>query len=442
MDPISRRSFLRRTAFAGGGLLAAPVLSACGGDDDDNAVKSGAVTIDFWTHDPGYEKTFTETAKALTDGAAGSQYDYTLKITKAAGDAIVTRMISQGAAGSGTPDLVGIVLAVFPRLMTGGIAGQLLTPLDDLIAPVKDDLQRTAEYTVDGKLYALESDTCPSVLYYREDEFKKNGIPADVATWEELARIGATLHTRTGQSLGVVATGDSGSITDQFLQLLLQRGGGYFNDKGEVILDSPEAVETLEFMARGLASGFLLGVPDPYGAPNTAALKKGQLIAITMPNWYNLYGLQANVPEQKGKWRMRTLPRFTGGGHTGSALGGTGFAVLKDKPASKASEELLRYTYLTREGQLARFKAGGYLPTLTSLYRDPEFLNFQDPYLGQRVFDVYTPAVADSPTFYLSQNFPVLTDSLGGPLLEALRGKKSPNDAIKEALAAYQKKAK
>ncbi|MEV0569477.1 extracellular solute-binding protein [Dactylosporangium sp. NPDC050588] len=131
-----------------------------------------------------------------------------------------------------------------------------------------------------------------SVLYYREDEFTKNGIPADVATWEDLATIGASLHSRTGQSLGVVATGDNGSIANQYLQFLLQRGGGFFNDKGELLLDSPEAVQTIEFMAKGLQSGFLLGVPDPYGAPNTAALKEGKLIAIAMPNWYDVYGLQ------------------------------------------------------------------------------------------------------------------------------------------------------
>ncbi|MGI5149422.1 ABC transporter substrate-binding protein [Plantactinospora sp. CA-294935] len=441
MTGYSRRRFLRATALAGSGLLAAPLMSACG-DDGGDAVESGAVTIDFWTHDPGYEKTFTETAKALTDGAGGSKFDYTLNITKSDSDALVTRMISQGAAGSGTPNMLGIVISVFPRVMAGGIAKQLLTPLDDIIAPVKDDLLRTAPYTVDGKVYALESDTCVSVLYYREDEFAKNGIPTDVATWEELATVGAGLHARTGQSLGVVATGDNTSITNQYLQFLLQRGGGFFNDKGELILDSPEAVQTIEFMAKGLQSGFLLGVPDPYGAPNTAALKENRLIAIAMPNWYNVYGLQTNVPDQKGKWRMRTLPKFQGGGHIGSSLGGTGFAVVEDKPATAASIELLRYTYLTKEGQLARFKAGGFLPTLAKLYNDQDFTGYDDPYLGQRVFDVYTPAAKDLPTFYQNQNLNLLTDSFGGPLLEALQGKKSPGDAIKEAVDAYKKKAK
>ncbi|MDG6107656.1 extracellular solute-binding protein [Dactylosporangium aurantiacum] len=441
MNGLSRRGFLRATALAGGGLLAAPLLSACS-DDGGDAVQSGAVKIDFWTHDPGYEKTFTQTAKELTDGAAGSKFDYTLNVTKGESDALVTRLISQGAAGSGTPDLIGIVISVFPRLMAGGIAKQLLVPLDDLIAPVKDDLLRTAPYAYDGKVYALESDTCVSVLYYREDEFTKNGIPADVATWEDLATIGASLHARTGQSLGVVATGDNGSITNQYLQFLLQRGGGFFNDKGELLLDSPEAVQTIEFMAKGLQSGFLLGVPDPYGAPNTAALKEGKLIAIAMPNWYNVYGLQANVPDQKGKWKMRALPKFQAGGHIGSSLGGTGFAVVKNKPSTTAATELLRYTYLTREGQLARFKAGGFLPTLKSLYTDQDFLGYEDPYLGQKAFDVYTPAAKDLPTFYQNENLNLLTDTFGGPLLEALRGKKSPGDAIKETVEAYKKKAK
>src|SRR5690349_19384016 len=105
MTELSRRAFLRGTGLVGGGLLAAPLLAACGGDGGGEAVTSGAVTVDFWTHDPGYEKTFTESARRLTDGTAGSTFDYTLKFTRAATDVLVTRMISQGAAGSGTPDM-------------------------------------------------------------------------------------------------------------------------------------------------------------------------------------------------------------------------------------------------------------------------------------------------------------------------------------------------
>ncbi|MET9245504.1 ABC transporter substrate-binding protein [Nonomuraea sp. NPDC003709] len=440
MTDVSRRVFLRRSGAVGGGLLAAGVLAACGGESGGGSapVSSGKVELNLWTHDPGYVKTFTEQAKRLTE-APGGRYDYTMKFTNADSEALVTRMISTGAAGRGTPDMIGIVISVFPRVMSGGIGKQLFAPLDDLAAPVKDDLLRTAPYSIDGTLYALESDTCLSVLYYREDEWKKNKIPADIATWEELAEVGAKLHEKTGQSLGMVSTGDNTSITNQFLQLLLQRGGGYYDEGGNLVLDSPEAVEVLEFMAKGVRSGFLIALPDPYGAPNTAALKNGKLIATVMPNWYNVYGLQANVPEQKGKWKIRNLPKFAGGGHIASAMGGTGFAVLKDKPGTAAALELLKQTYLTPEGQLLRFQMGGFLPTLKSLYEDQKLLSTEDAYLGQRVFDVYTPAAADSPTFYQNEKLNTLIEALGGPMLETLQGKKPAAQTIKEAAAAYKK---
>lgn len=439
MTDVSRRVFLRRTGAVGGGLLATAVLAACGGEGGGaTPVASGKVELTLWTHDPGYVKTFTESANRLT--AANGKYDYAMKFTNADSEVLVTRLISTSAAGRGTPDMIGIVISVFPRLMAGGIGKQILADLDPVIAPYKNDLLRTAPYSIDGKLYALESDTCLSVLYYREDEFKKNDIPEDVETWEELAEIGAKLHQRTGQSLGMVATGDNTSITNAFLQLLLQRGGGYFDQSGNLTIDSPEAVEVLDFMAKGVASGFLIALPDPYGAPNTAALKGDKLIATVMPNWYNVYGLQANVPEQKGKWRIRNLPKFSGGGHITSSLGGTGFAVVKDKPGSQAALELLKQTYLTEDGQLLRFEKGGFLPTLKSLYSNKKLLATEDEYLGgQRLFDVYTPASEDSPTFYQNAKLNVLIEALGGPMLEALQGKKKPADAIKEAVAAYKK---
>ncbi|MEU6718407.1 hypothetical protein ABZ897_43670 [Nonomuraea sp. NPDC046802] len=120
MSDVTRRTFLRRTGLIGGGLLAAPMLGACGGGTGGSpAVKSGAVTINFWTHDPGYVKTFTASGKRLSDAPNGT-FDYTLKTTQADSEALVTKMVSQGAAGTGTPDMIGIVISVFPRVMTGG----------------------------------------------------------------------------------------------------------------------------------------------------------------------------------------------------------------------------------------------------------------------------------------------------------------------------------
>jgi ABC-type glycerol-3-phosphate transport system substrate-binding protein len=435
-----RRALLRGGAGLGLGLLAAPALTACG-TASSRPVTSGPVDISLWTHDPGYITTF-EAAVADPALMRGSRFEFGVDITNAAPSDIVTRMIAQAVADGDTPDLAGIVIDQFPRVMVSGIAEHLFTELTETVRPFGDDLLKLAPYTVDGVPYGLDSDNSITVYYYRRDLFDEHGVPEDVETWEELAEHGERLNADRQISLGMVATGDNGSIVNGFLQFLLQRGGGVFDERGEITLQSAEAVEVLEFMARGVRTGFLLALPDPYGSACAAALASGRLAGTAMPNWYNAYGLQANVPDQAGRWRMRTLPRFTGGGHIASTLGGTAFTVLKDKARSDAALELLRRVYLTREGQLLRYRSGGYLPTLRSLYEDPELLDIEDEFLGQRVFDVYGRAADDLPLFRQDAGMQILTDVLGGPVLDALRGRTSPAAAIEDGLAAYRQQVK
>ncbi|MGW3564852.1 ABC transporter substrate-binding protein [Streptomyces sp. NPDC000941] len=441
MNGISRRSVLRATAGAGLGALAMPGLAACG-SPSGKTVTSGRVDISLWTHDPGYIKTFQAAVgeKALM---RGSRFDYRMNITNAAGSDVVTRMIAQAVADGKTPDLAGVIIDQFPRVMGSSIAENLFVDLSATVKPVDGQLLKLAPYSVDKIPYGLDSDNSITVLYYRQDLFAEYGVPEDIDTWQEFARVGGRLHDKHGVSLGMVAGGDNGSIVNGFLQFLLQRGGGAFDASGDLTLDSAEAVEVLDFMAQGVRSGFLMSLPDPYGAACAAALKSGRLVATAMPNWYNVYGLQANAPEQKGKWRIRTLPRFSGGGHVASTLGGTGFCVLKDKPHTEAALELLRRVYLTREGQLLRYREGGFLPTLKPLYDDAELRSITDGYLGgQRVFDVYREAAADLPLFYQAPGMQILADVLGGPILRALQGKTSAAAALKAGIKAYRQQVK
>ncbi|NUQ97940.1 MAG: extracellular solute-binding protein [Streptomyces sp.] len=432
---------LRAAGSAGMGLLAAPALAACG-SATAAPLRSGKARISLWTHDPGYVKTFQA---AIKDSRMmrGSRFDYSLKVTTAAGGDVVTRMIAQAVADGHTPDLAGLVIDQFPRVMGRGIADNLFVDLSDTVRPFADNLLKLSPYTADGVPYALDSDNSISVLYYRQDLFDKYKVPETTETWEEFLEHGERLRKDHKVSVGMVATGDTTSICNGFNQFLLQRGVGLFDASGDLTLDSPEALEVLEFMTRGVRSGALLALPDPYGPPCAAALKAGQLVATAMPNWYNVYGLMANVPEQKGRWRMRTLPRFTAGGHIASTLGGTGFAVLKNKRNTEAALELLRRVYLSREGQLLRYQAGGFLPTLKPLYKDPAFTATKDEYLGgQRVFDVYSKAAADLPVFYQAAGMQILFGVLGGPVLDALKGRTSPAAALKAGLKAYRQQVK
>lgn len=435
---IDRRRLLRMAGAAG---LGAGSLAACTTSEEGSAIPSGPVELELWTHDPGYATYFTG---APDDPAlvGGSAWTYTVDVTSVAPADIVSRLVNQAVAERPLPNLAGIVIDQFPRVMRAGIAQNLFADLTSLTEPLGDRLLKTQPYTVDGDVYAIESDNSVSVMYYRADQFAELGIPEDVATWEELLDIGAEIAADSGQAIGMVSNGDNGAIVNGFAQMLLQRGGNLYDADGELAVLSEESVEVLELMAEGVRSGALLSIADPYGGAAAAALKDSNLIATVMPNWYRLYGLEANAPDQAGLWRARTIPAFSGGGHLASTLGGTAFAVLADQAETDAAVDFLERTYLTAEGQLGRYHAGGYLPTLVDLYDTPEFQDITDPYLGdQRVFEVYGAGARDMPTFYQAAGASVLRDSLGGPLLRAIHGEIAPEDALQEGLRAYERQA-
>jgi arabinosaccharide transport system substrate-binding protein len=435
---LDRRRLLRLAGTTG---LGAGALAACTSADEGAPVASGPVTLDLWTHDPGYATYFTG---AATDPAivGDSAWEYTVEVTSISPVDVVSRTINQAVAQRPLPNLAGLVIDQFPRVMRSGIAENLFVDLTEITGRFGDSLLKTQPYTVDGRVYAIESDNSISVLWYRADRFAELGIPEDVATWEDLLAIGAEIAADTGEAIGMVSNGDNGAIVNGFTQMLLQRGGNLYDAGGELTVLSEESIQVLELMAEGVRSGALLSIADPYGSAAAAALKDSKLIATVMPNWYKVYGLEANVPDQAGLWRARTIPTFASGGHIASTMGGTAFAVLKDQAETDAALDLLERAYLTPEGQRSRYSAGGYLPTLVDLYDAPEFQEITDPFLGdQRIFEVYAAAANDMPLFYQAADASLLRDSLGGPILRAVNGEIDPEAALREGLRAYERQA-
>ncbi|MGD6741263.1 ABC transporter substrate-binding protein [Streptomyces sp. BH106] len=438
--PPSRRALLRGAA----GLGVTAALAACG-QGATTPRTSGDVTLALWTHDQNYEKFFTRAIPAadrLTDFA------YHLSTTRAGAPDLVTKLLAQAVAERGVPDMVGFEMSAFPRMLRGDIAERLLRDFGEDVAKVpglKEDLlpARTAPFSKDGKLYGLDSDTPLVVHYYRRDLYEKYGIPVAADTWEEFAEIGERAHRKHDVALNAVVTGpDVNQVVQSFQMLFNQRGGGLFDKDQNLTLDSPEAVEALDFVCRGLRAGFITPVSDYFGGPMQAALKQGKVIGVLMATWFKIYGLMPNVPEQKGRWGMTAPPRFAAGGHATSTSGGTGFGVLRNKPNSRAATEFLHSAYLTHEAQVRRFHDLGYLPTRASVYKDKALLRTTDAYLGgQRPFDVYTALLDDAPRVYVSPDQSILNDVLAGCLLSAYRGDLTPRAAIRKAAADFRDQA-
>jgi multiple sugar transport system substrate-binding protein/arabinosaccharide transport system substrate-binding protein len=278
------------------------------------------------------------------------------------------------------------------------------------------------------------------VYYYREDLLQKLKIdPASLETWDDVLAAGARTAAN-GVALGVVATGgDPGAVLTHYAILMQQRGGSFFDVSGDLALDSRESVDALTVLVDGLKSGAFIGLSDFFGGPGTAVLKQGKTAGYFMPDWFNVFILAPSVPEQSGMWRIGGLPRFEGGGSRTSVMGGTGFAVSKGKDTTEAAYDLLSKTYMTQEGQLQRFKQLRYLPTMKSVWEDPEFLSYSDEFLGgQETSALYAELVAEAPAQNQSIHWSVMQTELSKQLIDAYNGKTSPAQAIKNAVTAIE----
>ena len=101
-----------------------------------------------------------------------------------------------------------------------------------------------------------------------------------------------------------------------YFSLLLQQGGGFFDEAGNVIIDSELAIETLEFFV-ALFNEHKIATPvygTWHGDPsNFAAMQDGKILSILSPDWY-VGILKSQVPQMSGKWKAIAMPAW----HPGS----------------------------------------------------------------------------------------------------------------------------
>lgn len=103
--------------------------------------------------------------------------------------------------------------------------------------------------TIAGHQYALPLYGTTQVLYYRKDVFNEQGISPDVLNqWETLAEAAAKIKEEKGIYGWMPMWG-----SDNLIDAALSRGAKYLSEDGkEVLIDSPEWIETWEFFRKAI----------------------------------------------------------------------------------------------------------------------------------------------------------------------------------------------
>ena len=288
-------------------------------------------------------------------------------------------------------------------------------------------------------------DSAPVALYYRRDLFARAGLASEpeavarlLATWEDYYRAARTIKEKTG----AYALPLSGSRNDGrlFEILLQQQGGGYFDERGRVILDDRRALRALEFLGRLYKEG-LAHESVPWEDPWYAAIREGSV--ATLIGGAYLESLLRNwiAPETAGLWGVVPLPLWAKGeGVRTSSDGGTSLAIPKRSPRAEAAWAFVEFMLARRESQLKILKKCDSFPALEETYDDPYFKEPMAFYGDQAVLALFAELARQIPPWYYTEDYPTANGLCSAEIQAYLMGSKDAKAALAAAAGAIRAK--
>ncbi len=165
----------------------------------------------------------------------------------------------------------------------------------------KDDFYESAWGTVSyqGKTYGIPVLSAPQTLMYRKDMLSEAGIPNGPTSWEDLEQIATKATKRDGDKF-VISGFNARPIWQQYVWFLFQNGGDVFTPDGKVVVNSPEAVEALDYFSR-LFNQDKVASKSTIAAPtaNVGAMA-ANLVAMQLGNQLTVRDFRQNNPAQAG----------------------------------------------------------------------------------------------------------------------------------------------
>ena len=294
------------------------------------------------------------------------------------------------SAGQGAPDVVQIEnsnLAGFVALE--GCLADLTEQVEPMLEDFNDYKWLDAE--LDGRYYAVPWDSGPVVLYYRQDIFEQAGLPSDsesvtemISTWDGYLEVCQTIVDNTGHTC--FAHSRAANNARLFEIVLWQQGLGYYNEEGQVTVDSPEHVATLEMLGE-FWNANLTSEAEPWtdswyaelggtGSDATATIVEASWLGVFLKTW-----IAADIP---GLWGVAYMPAVEAGQVRASNDGGSTLAIPAESDNQAAAWAFIEFMLANPENQITQFAYNDFLPALETTYGDPIFSE-PDPFFNNQV---------------------------------------------------------
>ncbi|WP_030580258.1 sugar ABC transporter substrate-binding protein [Streptomyces anulatus] len=403
-------SRIARTAPAGIALALAVTLSACGSSGGDVAADEKQ-TLTVWAMGAEGEK-LADVAEVYEK----ANPNITVKVTPIGWDVAHQKLVSAAAAGT-LPDVAqmgGSYLGEFSEL-------GVLEPVDTEVFDKKDFFPAGWEQgEVDGTAYGVPWYVDTRVLYYRTDLAEKAGVSKAPANWKELRDLATAYQEKAGTKWGLSIQPSGLDTVQNFYSFLYSAGGEIVNDKGEAVVDSPEAVRALKeygsYFDKGLANK---SVPPGYDVVKDFG--NGRVPMFFGGPWHVTL-LDEGQPQIKGKWAIGSVPADAS---STSMAGGSSLVVSKDSEHKAAATEFIKYLTDTK-GQSDWYERTRDLPANTSAWESGTLADDAD----LRTFKKQMDTAKSSPSL---ANWTEITDKVDQAIAKVTQGKASAEDALKTA---------
>lgn len=415
------------------------LFAACGngdgnGDGDETASADGEPTeIEFWTFQALHNSFYEGMAELWNEENPDRQIE--LNATAYPYDDMHDNLLVAIQSGVGLPDIVDIEISRFPSFMRGNIQFE---PMDDYIADFRDDFveSRLTIFSANDTVYGLPFHVGATVMYYNVDLMDEAGVDIDeIETWDDYVEAGEQVRDELDIPMTTV------ELTDQwsFLPMSAQRQVGFISEEGEINLDDPLLVDTLEFQQQMLedeiaeiAPGGNHHAEEYYGFMNDEGAA-----SVLMPFWYmgRFVDLMSDLD---GKIALRPLPRFEEDGYRSAGMGGTGTVVPSGGDHTELAAEFLAFAKGSEEGNIRIWEELGFDPPRYSVWDNPrlqEENQFTEYFVnGTDIFDTILPLIDEIYPITLSEDFPEAVELVTTEVLvQALQEGVSAQEALETA---------
>jgi multiple sugar transport system substrate-binding protein len=274
-------------------------------------------------------------------------------------------------------------------------------------------------YKYQEDIYALPSDLDLGLLWYNEELFDSAGVayPDDTWTWDEY--LAAAKKLTTGRGPGRIY----GTAFPDYTFFLWQNGADILSSDGkEVVINSPEAIEAIQFLADLISKHEV--APNPLTAGQTGDLFQMGKAAMTLgPGpWYAHYVLE----DVDFKWNTAPLPR----NKTKATLAwGSSFGILSSSENKEEAWEFIKW-FLSPEQQFIRAKQFAWFPPGATALQMPGFESVSVMGMTAEQKELVMREVEFGRSVIVVENQNRISEIINRELSLVWAGEKSPEEAV------------